>query len=257
MRLAIQPRRCIVAAPVAGLMANLVMGAAGCFFGLSGALAEGAGVAPAASISLFDLATVNQAHSLWAVFAIVLLQQLGLPVLAFPALLVAGSLAESSVQLARLIAVAAAASVCADSVWYAAGRAFGYRILMTLCKLSVKPGSCITSAEDLFTRWGVASLVVAKFVPGFSTFGPPVAGALNLSLRGFLVASAVGAGLWAGAGVMLGWLCRAQVRVAINVLTGHGNAAFVLIAIALVAWLGWLVWRKRRFEQSAAATDAR
>ena len=60
-----------------------------------------------------------------------------------------------------------------------AGRAFGYRVLSGLCKLSLNPGSCVSGAEELFMRWGARSLVVAKFIPGFSTVGPPIAGYLS------------------------------------------------------------------------------
>jgi membrane protein DedA with SNARE-associated domain len=39
----------------------------------------------------------------------------------------------------------------------------------------------------LFERWGAPSLPVAKFVPGFSTVAPPIAGALRLGLPAFLL----------------------------------------------------------------------
>jgi membrane protein DedA with SNARE-associated domain len=69
-------------------------------------------------------------------------------------------------------------SLIADSTWYAAGRAFGDRVLSRLCCLSTHPGSCVTSAQGHFARWGGAwTLVVAKFVPGLSLVGPPIAGA--------------------------------------------------------------------------------
>jgi membrane protein DedA with SNARE-associated domain len=35
--------------------------------------------------------------------------------------------------------------------------------------------------EARFIRWGVWSLVVAKFIPGFSTVAPPIAGAQRSS----------------------------------------------------------------------------
>lgn len=226
---------------------------AACCVGLPAARAGGVVSIPDPSLSFLDLTTVSQATSLSTVFAIVLLQQLGFPVPAFTALLIAGSLAVSHAQLAWLIAAATVASLCADIAWYAAGRAFGYRILSILCKLSLKPGSCVSAAEDLFTKWGLYSLVIAKFVPGFSTVGPPIAGALKLSVSGFLVASSVGAGLWAGAGIVGGWVGRAEVRRVVEILMRQGSVAVVMLSIAVLGWLGWLTWRKRRFDQSNVA----
>ena len=193
-----------------------------------------------------------QGNAVWVVFANVLLQQLGLPVPAVPTLLAAGSLAMSFGQAGQLLAAAICASVFADLLWYVAGRAFGYRVLSGLCKLSLNPGSCVSSAETLFMRWGARSLVVAKFIPGFSTVGPPIAGSLKLPLANFAAAAALGAGLWAGSAILTGWILRAQMHAAMAILTGHESLAIGVIAVAIGLWLGWVFWKKRSFEQAAA-----
>ncbi|NMG77625.1 DedA family protein, partial [Aromatoleum diolicum] len=143
-----------------------------------------------------DLSQITEAiqrDAVWVVFANVLLQQLGLPVPAVPTLLVAGSLAASSGQAGTMLVAAVAASVIADWIWYLAGRAFGYRVLSGLCRLSLNPDSCVSQTEARFVRWGVWSLVVAKFIPGFSTVAPPIAGSLRMPLTGFLLAAGAGA----------------------------------------------------------------
>lgn len=134
------------------------------------------------------------------VFANVFLQQLGLPIPAVPTLLVVGSLVAGISETGLIIVAMVLASVLADWIWYLSGRAFGYRVLSGLCKLSINPASCVTQTEDRFLRWGLWSLVVAKFIPGFSTVAPPIAGALRMSLSGFLTAAAAGALLWGGVG---------------------------------------------------------
>lgn len=186
-----------------------------------------------------DITATMQGNAVWVVFANVLLQQVGLPVPAVPTLLAAGSLAMSFGQAGQLLAAAILASVFADLLWYVAGRAFGYRVLSGLCKLSLNPGSCVSSAEALFMRWGARSLVVAKFIPGFSTVGPPIAGSLKLPLPSFLTAASVGAGLWAGSAILTGWILRAQVHAAMAILTGHEALAIGVVAFAVGLWLGW------------------
>lgn len=186
------------------------------------------------------------------VFVNVLLQQLGLPVPAVPTLLVAGSLIIGYGHAAQLLAAAVAASVLADVVWYGAGRAFGYRVLAGLCKLSINPASCVSQTEGRFSRWGLWSLVVAKFVPGFSTVAPPIAGALRMSLPGFAIMAGIGALLWSGAAMAAGWLLRAQLEGALETMGREGGLfAAVLLAI-LGLWLGWKLWQKFRFERLAA-----
>ena len=203
-------------------------------------------------MNIADIASAIRGDAVWVVFANVLLQQLGLPVPAVPTLLLAGSLAVSYGQAGQMIAAAVLASMLADLLWYAGGRAFGYRVLAGLCRLSLNPGSCVSSAESLFVRWGAWSLVGAKFVPGFSTVGPPIAGSLRLPVPSFLAASGAGAGLWAAAAIFAGWLLRSEVRRFIDAAGEHGMSAGVAALVAVLAWLAWALWRKRRFEQMAA-----
>lgn len=202
-----------------------------------------------------DLTQITQAlqrDATWVVFLNVLAQQAGLPVPAVPTLLLAGSLALSSGQLGKLLAAAIVASVIADCLWYLAGRAFGYRVLAGLCRLSINPGSCVSQTEARFVRWGVGSLVVAKFIPGFSTVAPPIAGALRMALGGFTLAAGTGAALWAGLALGAGWVLRAEVQTAIALLDQHAGSALIAAGIALAVWLGWKLWQKYRFRQLSA-----
>jgi len=151
-----------------------------------------------------------------------------------------------------MLAAAVLASVIADCIWYLAGRAFGYRVLSGLCRLSINPGSCVSETEARFVRWGVWSLVIAKFVPGFSTVAPPIAGSLRMALPGFIAAAGLGAAIWAGAAILTGWVLRAGVQTAIESMSRNGPTAIAAIAFGLFAWLAWKLWQKYRFEQLAA-----
>lgn len=192
-----------------------------------------------------------QQDALSVVFINVLLQQIGLPVPAVPTLLVAGSLAAGPGQLGPLLGAAILASVLADWAWYGAGRRFGYRVLSGLCRLSLNPASCVHQTEARFVRWGVSSLVVAKFIPGFSTVAPPIAGALRMRQSGFLAAAAVGAGLWAGAALGAGWALRDSVQGAIALLDAHAGRALLAALLAVGAWLAWKLAQQYRFRQLA------
>jgi membrane protein DedA with SNARE-associated domain/rhodanese-related sulfurtransferase len=186
------------------------------------------------------------------VFFNVLLQQAGLPIPVVPTLMIAGSMVSSPLQAAQILAVAVVASMLADSAWYSAGRAFGYRILSGLCRLSINPGSCVSETEARFVRWGVWSLVIAKFVPGFSVVAPPIAGALRMRLASFLTATGVGALLWACVAVLAGMTFKNEVGTAIDTLSRNGTSALAAVAVVVGVTVGWKLWRKYRFVQMAA-----
>jgi membrane protein DedA with SNARE-associated domain/rhodanese-related sulfurtransferase len=200
-------------------------------------------------MEFFQLSEALRRDAVWVVFLNVLLQQAGLPVPAVPTLLLAGSLAATSGQLAAVLAAAIVASVIADWLWYRVGRTFGYRVLSGLCKLSINPGSCVSQAEDQFLRWGLGSLVVAKFIPGFSTVAPPIAGSLRMALPSFLLSAAAGAALWAGVSLGIGWILRNEVQAVISTLDRHAGYTLTVFLLLLAVWPGWKLWQKHQFRK--------
>ena len=69
------------------------------------------------------------------IFLNVLLEQLGVPVPAVPALIVAGALSrDGKISSTNVLLAALLASLIADYVWFLLGRRYGYRILRTLCR---------------------------------------------------------------------------------------------------------------------------
>src|SRR3954468_890324 len=146
-----------------------------------------------------QLTTLLVQYGLVLVFVNVFLVQAGMPVPAVPTLIVAGALAAGNgPPVPAIIGVAVIGSLIGDSIWYVAGRIYGMRVLQLLCRISISPDSCVRETETRFVRWGPVSLLIAKFVRGFATVAPPLAGALRIKCARFLVYSAIGAALWAG-----------------------------------------------------------
>jgi len=178
-------------------------------------------------------------HGLALVFANVVLTQLGVPLPALPLLAVAGALvAQGELALAPLLAVTVAASLVGDTLWYLAGRRHGYSILRTLCRIAIEPDSCVKQTENAFLRWGPASLMVAKYVPGLATIAPPLAGTMGLAFWRFTLFSAVAAVLWAAAPIALGAWFHAEIDWALQQLGDMGARAVALVLVALAMYLG-------------------
>jgi len=180
-------------------------------------------------------------------FVWVLAEQLGLPIPAFPALLAAGALTRSA-GLNPWVPLVAALTACliADTVWYEVGRRGGAKVLRFLCRISLEPDSCVRSTEDLFSRQGARSLVVAKFLPGLSTAAPPLAGIFGMRFPRFVLYDLLGSLLWAGGALLLGYVFSDQLEAvaeaAARAATWAGLIAFVLVTYLLAKWIN-----RRRF----------
>jgi len=189
-----------------------------------------------------------QQYGVGFVFLNVLALQAGLPVPAYPALLVAGAYAAMGGRpLWQLVAVGIAAALVADTGWYLAGRKFGIRVLRILCRLSLSPDSCVRQTESIFERFGPTSMLFAKFVPGFASVATALAGAMHLRYVVFVFFDAIGAGLWVGVGVGLGYVFRDAINDVMSTLSSLGQYGLMLIIAGFVAWIAVKWWRRHMF----------
>ena len=195
-----------------------------------------------------NLLDLLQYYGLAFVFINVLALQAGLPVPAYPTLIVTGALAaRGGYSLPALLGTAVAASLIADLSWYSLGRRVGGPVLRTLCRISLSPDSCVRQTEAIFTRWGAQSLMVAKFIPGFASVATAMAGVLRVPLWRFIPADAIGAALWSGVAIALGYIFRNAIDDVLTVLQEFGKIGLVLIVLAFFAYLFWKWLQRKRF----------
>jgi membrane protein DedA with SNARE-associated domain len=188
-----------------------------------------------------------ESHGVPIVFAYVFLRQLGLPIPGAPALLMFGALAGAGrVNPWTTLVAAAAGSVAADVVWFEIGRRRGSKVLAFLCKVSLEPDTCVSNTQNLFSRHGAKSLLVAKFVPGFDTVAPPVAGMLGIPLAGFAAWTAGGAVAWLFVYGGLGFVFSDRIADVAAVLDQWGAAVGWTVAGLFVAYIAWKFAQRRR-----------
>ena len=187
-------------------------------------------------------------YGLAVVAANVLLNQIGLPVPVVPTLVIAGAIAANGqLPMGPLFLAAVGACVVADCGWYWIGQKYGIRVLKTLCRISLEPDSCVSETQSRFDRWGVNSLIIAKFVPGLATIAPPLAGAMRIGWLRFLSLSIVAAMLWVGAGLLAGMLFKTQIERLLMHLDRIGSLAAAGALILLAAYVGYKWWERTRF----------
>jgi membrane protein DedA with SNARE-associated domain/rhodanese-related sulfurtransferase len=187
-------------------------------------------------------------YGLLIVFMNVLLDQIGLPVPAVPTLVFAGALAaDGQMPLLPLFALTILACLVPDCAWYLVGEKYGIRVLKTLCRISLEPDSCVSKTQTRFERWGVNSLLIAKFVPGLAIIAPPMAGALRIGWLRFLALSIGAAVLWAGSFLLAGILFKSQIAGFLLHVSEIGSTAAAGILLLLAAYISYKWWERRRF----------
>src|SRR5262245_44416936 len=180
-------------------------------------------------------------------------EQVGVPLPAVPALLATGALAATGrVNLWLVILAIVLAVLPVDLVWHELGRRRGAQVLSGLCRLTLEPDVCVRRTQNLFLRFGVWTMLVAKFLPGFTTVLPPMAGAFGIPRLRFALSDVAGTVLWAGFWGGLGYLFSDAIELLIVRVSALGRGAFVVVAAVLVGYVAlkylrrWLFLRRLR-----------
>ena len=177
----------------------------------------------------------------------VFLEQLGLPIPAMPLFVVAGALvAEGRLPGPGLLLAVLGAALAADTIWFLLGREYGWHILRFLCGLSLSADTCVRKTSSAYDRFGLRTLLFAKFLPGLSAVSVPIAGTLRAPFFRFLAYDTAGTLLWAGTGIGLGVVFHEQVEAVLELLRRFGAGALGVLASGLALYLAFRLWRRQR-----------
>jgi len=176
-----------------------------------------------------------------AVFALIAVETMGIPVPGETALIGAALLAhDGQMDIVWLVVLAAAAAIIGDNVGFAIGRKGGR-------KLFARPGpfhhhrmKVLEHGEPFFARHGPKAVFLGRWVSGLRIASAWLAGMNKMDWPTFLFWNALGGIAWA-ASIGLGVYFLGHV--AEQVISTAGPAAAVAGVLALVAFL---VWRHRR-----------
>jgi rhodanese-related sulfurtransferase len=99
----------------------------------------------------------------------------------------------------------------------------------------------------MFTRYGLRSLLIAKFLPGFlSTVAPPLAGMSGMKFRRFVLFDATGSLLYAICFVLLGYCFAGQIEQIVQAISSVGGSAVAFGAVLVAGYLGVKYWQRQR-----------
>ncbi len=197
-------------------------------------------------------------HGAPLLFAIVFVEQAGLPLPSAPWLLTAGALSASGkLNPALAVGVTALAAVMADSLWFYIGRRGGQRVLRLFCRLSLARNSCVGRTKGLFARHGLQTLVAAKFLPGLGAVMPPLAGALGMTTSRFLLFDGFGSLIYGSFYIVAGFLFHNQLRQAMALLNQLGFSALLLAVVLVGGYVAFKYGRRRTALARVARQNAK
>ena len=141
------------------------------------------------------------------IFLAMLLENAGLPLPGETVTLLGGYAAGSGqLQVLGVIGAAAAGAMLGDNLGYWVGRRAGWGLLLRVGSLLRQSPEQMGQLRERFLRHADTSVLLGRFVAVLRVIAGPMAGAVGMPYRRFLVCNAVGACLWAFTMVSLAWL---------------------------------------------------
>jgi membrane protein DedA with SNARE-associated domain len=208
------------------------------------ALAGGAASPPPLPGFLEALAGPLEHYGLWAIFVLVLLEDFGIPVPG-ETVLIAGAVYAGSGRM-NIVAVGVVgfvAAVLGDNIGYAIGRFGGHAVVLRWGRYVGMTAERLDKAQDFFNRHGGKIITIARFIEGLRQANGIIAGIIEMRWLKFLAFNALGAALWVGTWVSVGYFAGQHITTVYHYITQYST--YLLIALA-VAFVGYVAYRLRK-----------
>lgn len=209
--------------------------------------------------SLEDLQQLLSRWGYLVIFAGMLLENAGLPLPGETLTLIGGYAAGSGqMDLLGVIASALAGAVLGDNIGYWVGRRLGWGVLLRVGRLLRQRPEQLEQLRQTFLRHAGLSVFLGRFVAVLRVLAGPMAGAVAMPYRQFLLCNVAGALVWASTMVSLAWLGGRWIPLE-RMLKGVVQFGFgALVVVLLVAVLPRLLarWEGRWLGTADSAPEA-
>ena len=198
-----------------------------------------------AFLSHSDLSRWLTDYGYAAVFALVAIESIGVPVPGESMLILAAIYAGSTghLSIAGVVAAAAAGAIVGDNIGYAVGRIGGWRLLRRYGHYVRIGESKLKLGRYLFLRHGGKVVFFGRFVGILRTYSAALAGANHMRIRRFFAFNASGGVIWALI-YGLGYYYAADIFTSVGAAAGVG-----LIVIAVAVAVGIFLFIRSRVSQ--------
>ncbi|HEX4256667.1 MAG TPA: DedA family protein [Streptosporangiaceae bacterium] len=205
------------------------------------------------------LAPILNNYGYFAVGGLVLLEDFGIPVPG-ETILIAAALYAGAGRL-NVVAVGIIAWICAvlgDNIGFLIGHFGGRRLALKYGKYIFLTSARLDKAEHFFEHHGGKIIVAARFIEGLRQANGIVAGITGMHWKRFIPFNALGAALWVGLWVSVGYLAGNHITTIYEQITRYSLYVLIALAVAVAALIGWRVRRhlRERRERAGAGVEA-
>jgi membrane protein DedA with SNARE-associated domain len=195
-------------------------------------------------------------YGYWAVLLFVMIEDFGIPVPGETVLIAASVYAGAGrLSIVAVGVVGFVAAVLGDNIGFAIGHYGGRAAVLRWGRYVRLTEERLNKAEGFFQRNGAWIITVARFIEVLRQVNGIVAGTTGLPWRRFLAFNALGAALWVGTWVSLGYLAGDHIDRIYHYITRYSFYLLIVLIVLVAAYIVWHVLRRRRRAGTPAGTQ--
>jgi membrane protein DedA with SNARE-associated domain len=195
---------------------------------------------------LAALSSPLEHYGLWAILLLVFLEDFGVPVPGETVLIAAAVYAGSGrLNIVAVAVIGFVAAVLGDNIGYAIGRFGGQAVVLRWGKYIFLTPERLEKAQSFFNRHGGKIIVIARFVEGLRQANGIIAGISGMRWLRFLAFNMIGAALWVGTWVCVGYFAGQHITTIYDYITRYSLYALIAAAVLVAAWIVHRVYKHR------------
>jgi membrane protein DedA with SNARE-associated domain len=196
-------------------------------------------------------------YGYWAILALVMLEDFGIPVPGETVMIAAAIYAgHHQLNVVAVGVIAFVAAVIGDNIGFAIGHFGGRALALRWGRYVFLTEERLDRAEIFFNRHGGKIIVVARFIEGLRQANGIIAGITGMRWLRFLAFNALGAALWVGTWVSLGYLAGNHINAIYGYITRYSLYLLIAAVVVLAGYITRRALRRRRRHATQAREPA-
>ncbi len=212
-----------------------------------GVLASGAAPLPG---FLNSLAGPLDHYGYWAIALLLLLENIGVPVVPGELAMIAGAIfagtGRAGLNVVVVGIVALVASVLGAEIGYLIGRFAGRELVLRYGKYVMIKHHHLDRAESIVDRYGGFVVVIARYIVGLREANGIIAGITEMRWLTFAIFNVIGGCAWVATWVTIGDVAGDHIDTIYADINRYSLYALAVLAVLAAGYIAWRVTRRRR-----------
>jgi membrane protein DedA with SNARE-associated domain len=199
-------------------------------------------------------------YGYWAIALLLLLENIGIPVVPGEFSLIAGAIfagsGSANLNIVGVAIVGAVAAFAGSEIGYLIGRFAGRELVLKYGKYVLIKPHHLDRAESVVSRYGGIVVIIARYIVGLREANGIIAGITRMRLTTFTIFNAVGACLWVATWVSIGAVAGDHIDTIYRDVNRYSLYVLIGLAVVVIGYVGYRLLRKRRHAPAEPDPDA-